>query len=149
MHPDYLEKILNAQVYDVAIETPLDLATNLSARIGNTILFKREDMQPVFSLQAARRLQQDGPAVAAGAQARRDLRLGRQPRAGRGAVGGEARLRAVIVMPTTTPQIKIDAVRPRRRSRAGGESYDDAYAHALELEKSEKLTFVHPFDDPT
>ena len=51
MHPDYLEKILNAQVYDVAVETPLDPAPNLSARIGNPILFKREDMQPVFSFK--------------------------------------------------------------------------------------------------
>ena len=51
MHPDYLEKVLNAQVYDVAVETPLDLASNLSARVGNKIILKREDMQPVFSFK--------------------------------------------------------------------------------------------------
>ena len=51
MAPDYLEKILTAQVYDVAVETPLDLAPNLSARIGNPLLIKREDMQPVFSFK--------------------------------------------------------------------------------------------------
>ena len=63
MHLDYLEKILNAQVYDVAVETPLDAAPNLSARIGNTILFKRGHAAGVL-LQTARRLQQDRPAFA-------------------------------------------------------------------------------------
>ncbi|ANQ83586.1 threonine ammonia-lyase, biosynthetic [Azoarcus olearius] len=147
--PDYLERILNAQVYDLAVETPLDLATNLSARSGNRIYLKREDMQPVFSFKlrgaynkmanlSPQALQRGVICASAGNHAQ-GVALSAQ----------KLGVRAVIVMPTTTPQIKIDAV----RSRGGevvlaGESYSDAYAHALELEKAEKLTFVHPYDDP-
>ena len=149
MHPDYLEKILNAQVYDVAVETPLDAAPNLSARIGNTILFKREDMQPVFSFKlrgAYNKIARLSPD-----KLKRGVICASAGNHAQGVVLSAAKIgcRAVIVMPTTTPQIKIDAV----QSRGGevvlaGESYDEAYAHALELEKREKLTFVHPFDDP-
>ena len=149
MHPDYLEKILNAQVYDVAVETPLDAAPNLSARIGNTILFKREDMQPVFSFKlrgAYNKIAQLSPE-----KLKRGVICASAGNHAQGVALSAAKIgcRAVIVMPTTTPQIKIDAV----QSRGGevvlaGESYDEAYAHALELEKNEKLTFVHPFDDP-
>ena len=149
MHPDYLEKILNAQVYDVAVETPLDAAPNLSARIGNTILFKREDMQPVFSFKlrgAYNKIAQLSPE-----KLKRGVICASAGNHAQGVALSAAKIgcRAVIVMPTTTPQIKIDAV----RSRGGevvlaGESYDEAYARALELEKAEKLTFVHPFDDP-
>ena len=149
MHPDYLEKVLNAQVYDVAIETPLDLASNLSARIGNKILLKREDLQPVFSFKlrgaynkiaslSAEKLKRGVICASAGNHAQ-----------GVALSAAKVGCRAVIVMPTSTPGIKVDAV----RARGGevvlfGDSYDDSYAHALELEKSEKLTFVHPFDDP-
>ncbi len=149
MHPDYLEKILNAQVYDVAVETPLDAAPNLSARIGNTILFKREDMQPVFSFKlrgAYNKIAQLSPE-----KLKRGVICASAGNHAQGVALSAAKIgcRAVIVMPTTTPQIKIDAV----QSRGGevvlaGESYDEAYAKALELEKAEKLTFVHPFDDP-
>ncbi len=149
MHPDYLEKILNAQVYDVAIETPLDIAPNLSARIGNPILLKREDMQPVFSFKlrgaynkiarlSPERLNRGVICASAGNHAQ-----------GVALSAAKIGCRAVIVMPTTTPAIKVDAV----RSRGGevvlfGDSYDESYGHAVELEKAEKLTFVHPFDDP-
>ncbi len=146
---DYLERILNARVYDVAIETPLEAAAGLSARSGNRILIKREDMQPVFSfklrgaynkmvrLPEARRRQ--GVITASAGNHAQGVTLSAQ----------KLGCRAVVVMPVTTPQIKIDAV----QSRGGevvlaGESYDEAYARALELEKREKLTFVHPFDDP-
>ena len=149
MHPDYLEKILNAQVYDVAVETPLDAAPNLSARLGNTILFKREDMQPVFSFKlrgAYNKIAQLSPE-----KLKRGVICASAGNHAQGVALSAAKIgcRAVIVMPTTTPQIKIDAV----QSRGGevvlaGESYDEAYAKALELEKAEKLTFVHPFDDP-
>ena len=149
MHPDYLEKILNAQVYDVAVETPLDAAPNLSARIGNTILFKREDMQPVFSFKlrgAYNKIAQLSPE-----KLKRGVICASAGNHAQGVALSAAKIgcRAVIVMPTTTPQIKIDAV----QSRGGevvlfGDSYDEAYARALELEKAEKLTFVHPFDDP-
>ncbi len=149
MHPDYLEKILTAQVYDVAVETPLELASNLSARIGNRLLLKREDMQPVFSFKlrgaynkivklSPERLKRGVICASAGNHAQ-----------GVALSAAKIGCRAVIVMPTTTPAIKIDAV----KSRGGevvlaGDSFDEAYAHALELEKAEKLTFVHPFDDP-
>ena len=149
MHPDYLEKVLNAQVYDVAIETPLELARNLSARVGNKIILKREDLQPVFSFKirgaynkiaslSAEKLKRGVICASAGNHAQ-----------GVAMSAAKVGCRAVIVMPTSTPGIKVDAV----RNRGGevvlfGDSYDEAYAHALELEKTEKLTFVHPFDDP-
>ncbi|KFB69867.1 threonine ammonia-lyase, biosynthetic [Candidatus Accumulibacter vicinus] len=149
MPTDYLERILNAQVYDVAIETPLDLAPSLSARLGNRILLKREDLQPVFSFKlrgaynkiahlSVERLKRGVICASAGNHAQ-------------GVALAAARLgcRAVIVMPTTTPQIKVQAVQARGAEVVlAGEGYDDAYTHALELEKSEKLSFVHPFDDP-
>ncbi|MBS1227593.1 MAG: threonine dehydratase, biosynthetic [Proteobacteria bacterium] len=149
MHPDYLEKILNAQVYDVAVETPLDAAPNLSARIGNSILFKREDMQPVFSFKL--RGAYNKIAQLSAERRARGVICASAGNHAQGVALSAAKLgcRAVIVMPTTTPSIKIDAVR-----RWGGEvvlagdSYDEAYARALELEKAQKLTFVHPFDDP-
>jgi len=149
MHPDYLEKILNAQVYDVAVETPLDHAPNLSARIGNTILFKREDMQPVFSFKlrgAYNKIVKLSPE-----KLKRGVICASAGNHAQGVALSAAKVgcRAVIVMPTTTPDIKIQAVRNRGGEVVlAGESYDEAYAHALELEKTEKLTFVHPFDDP-
>ncbi|NMG54349.1 threonine ammonia-lyase, biosynthetic [Aromatoleum aromaticum] len=147
--PDYLEKTLNARVYDVAEETPLDLAPNLSARIHNRIYLKREDMQPVFSfklrgaynkmahlpLQALKR----GVICASAGNHAQGVALSAQ----------KLGVRAVIVMPTSTPQIKVDAVRARGGEVVlAGDSYSDAYAHSLELEKVDKLTFVHPYDDP-
>jgi len=149
MHPDYLEKVLNAQVYDVAIETPLDLAGNLSARIGNKILLKREDLQPVFSFKL--RGAYNKIASLSAEKMKRGVICASAGNHAQGVALSARKLgcRAVIVMPTSTPGIKIEAVK-----RFGGEvvlfgdSYDEAYAHALELEKTEKLTFVHPFDDP-
>ncbi len=147
--PDYLERTLNARVYDVAEETPLDLAPNLSARIHNRIYLKREDMQPVFSFklrgaynkmahlppQALKR----GVICASAGNHAQGVALSAQ----------KLGVRAVIVMPTSTPQIKVDAVRARGGEVVlAGDSYSDAYAHSLELEKADKLTFVHPYDDP-
>jgi threonine dehydratase len=149
MSPDYLEKILNAQVYDVALETPLDSAPNLSARLGNTLLVKREDMQPVFSFKlrgAYNKIAQLSPE-----RRSRGVICASAGNHAQGVALAAAKLgcRAVIVMPTTTPSIKIDAVRLRGGEVVlAGDSYDEAYAHAIELEKSEKLSFVHPFDDP-
>jgi threonine dehydratase len=149
MHPDYLEKILNAQVYDVAIETPLDAAPTLSARIGNPILFKREDMQPVFSFKlrgAYNKIVQLSPE-----KLKRGVICASAGNHAQGVALSAAKIgcRAVIVMPTTTPQIKVAAVKARGGEVVlAGDSYDDSYVHALALEKAEKLTFVHPFDDP-
>lgn len=146
---DYLERILNAQVYDVAVETPLDLATNLSARAHNRIFLKREDMQPVFSFKirgAYNKMAKLSPQAL-----KRGVICASAGNHAQGVALSAAKLgvRAVIVMPSTTPAIKIDAVKARGGEVVlAGESYSDAYAHALELEKAEKLTFVHPFDDP-
>ena len=148
-HPDYLKKIREARVYDVAIKTPLEPAPILSARCGNTVLLKREDMQPVFSFKL--RGAYNKMAQLTAAQKKHGVICASAGNHAQGVALSAQKmgLRAVIVMPTTTPQIKIDAV----RSRGGevvlaGDSYDDAYAHALKLEKKEKLTFVHPYDDP-
>ena len=146
---DYLERILNAQVYDVAVETPLDLATNLSARAHNRIYLKREDMQPVFSFKirgAYNKMAKLSPQAL-----KRGVICASAGNHAQGVALSAAKLgvRAVIVMPSTTPAIKIDAVKARGGEVVlAGESFSDAYAHALELEKTEKLTFVHPFDDP-
>lgn len=147
--PDYLSKIENAHVYDVAINTPLDLQPILSTRTANRVLLKREDMQPVFSFKlrgaynkmahlSAEQLSRGVIAASAGNHAQ-GVALAAQKR----------NCRAVIVMPTTTPQIKINAVKSRGAEVILiGDSYSDAYVHALQLEQSENLTFVHPYDDP-
>lgn len=145
----YLKKILNAKVYDVAIETPLELAPNLSARINNRVLLKREDMQPVFSFKlrgaynkmaqlSAEQLKRGVIAASAGNHAQ-----------GVALSANKLGCEATIVMPVTTPQIKIQAVE-RRGAKVVlfGESYSDAYQHALKLEQEYQMTFVHPYDDP-
>ena len=146
---DYLKKILTARVYDVAIESPLDPARSLSRRLGNHVLLKREDQQPVFSFKlrgaynkmahlTKEQLAQGVICASAGNHAQ-----------GVALSARKLGCRAVIVMPVTTPKLKIDAV-----AALGGEvvlhgdSYSDAYQHALALQEAEGLTFVHPFDDP-
>ncbi|PNK02315.1 threonine ammonia-lyase, biosynthetic [Cylindrospermopsis raciborskii S07] len=149
MYCDYLVQILTAKVYDVAQETPLEYAPNLSNRIHNKLLLKREDMQSVFSfkLRGAYNkmanlpqdlLKQGVIAASAGNHAQ-------------GVALSASRLgaRAMIVMPVTTPLVKVNAV----KSRGGevilyGNTYDDAYAYARKLEAEKGLTFIHPFDDP-
>ena len=146
---DYLKKILTARVYDVAIESPLEFASSLSERTGNRIYYKREDMQSVFSFKL--RGAYNKMANLTPAQLKRGVICASAGNHAQGVALSAARLgcRALIVMPTTTPQVKIDAV----RARGGevvlfGDSYSDAHGHALTLEKKQKLTFVHPFDDP-
>lgn len=146
---DYLERTLNARVYEVADETPLEEAENLSARLSNRILLKREDMQPVFSFKirgAYNKMANLSPeALARGVIC---------ASAGNHAQGvalsaKELNVRAVIVMPVSTPNIKVAAVKAHGAEVVlYGDSFSDAYEHALELEKREQLTFVHPFDDP-
>jgi threonine dehydratase len=149
MHHDYLEKILTAHVYDVAIESPLEVAPILSARTHNHILLKREDMQPVFSFKL--RGAYNKMAHLSKAQLERGVIAASAGNHAQGVALSAKKMgcRAVIVMPTTTPAIKVDAVRNRGGEVVlSGDSYDEAYAHALELEKEQKLTFVHPYDDP-
>lgn len=149
MKNDYLEKIQTAHVYDVASKTPLEFQPNLSARLDNRVLLKREDTQPIFSFKlrgaynkmahlSPEALRQGVIAASAGNHAQ-----------GVALAAQKLNCRAVIVMPTTTPRIKVEAVKNRGAEVVlFGDSYSDAYLHALELEKSENLTFVHPYDDP-
>src|ERR1700674_2964025 len=146
---DYLERILNARVYDVAIESPLDIAQALSKRLGNTILLKREDMQPVFSFKL--RGAYNKMAHLSAAQLARGVIAASAGNHAQGVALSAQRLgcRATIVMPLTTPRIKIDAVAARGAEVVlVGDSYDEAYRHALQLGRQRKLTFVHPYDDP-
>nr|WP_269449119.1 threonine ammonia-lyase, biosynthetic [Massilia endophytica] len=146
---DYLKKILTARVYDVASETPLELAPTLSQRFRNRIYFKREDMQDVFSFKL--RGAYNKMAHLSDAQLKRGVICASAGNHAQGVALSAARLgcRAVIVMPTTTPTVKIDAVKARGAEVVlHGESYTDAYNHAITLEQEQKLTFVHPFDDP-
>lgn len=150
--PDYLKKILTAKVYDVAQETELTHARDLSARIGNTVLFKREDTQPVFSFKL--RGAYNKMASLTPAELRRGVIAASAGNHAQGVALSAARLecKAIIAMPVTTPQVKIDAVRKRGGKWVDivlhGESYSDAYQHAAELERKHGLTFIHPFDDP-
>ena len=145
----YLKRILNARVYDVAVETPLELAPNLSVRIGNTVLLKREDMQSVFSFKL--RGAYNKMAQLTAEQLKRGVIAASAGNHAQGVALSAQKLgcKAVIVMPTTTPQIKIHAVAGRgAKVVLFGDSYSDAYQHALELEQKSRMTFVHPYDDP-
>ncbi len=146
---NYLDLIRDADVYDVAIETPLEVANILSARIGNQVLMKREDLQPVFSFKLRGAYNKIAGLT--------DAELGNGvicSSAGNHAQGvalaaRKRGIRAVIVMPVTTPAIKVDAVRALDGEvLLKGDAYDDAYAHARQLENEQQLTFIHPFDDP-
>jgi len=145
----YLKKILTARVYDVALESPLEPARELSRRIGNQVLLKREDQQPVFSFKlrgAYNKMAHLPPEALA-----RGVICASAGNHAQGVALSAKRLgcKAVIVMPVTTPKVKIDAVRALGGEAVlHGESYSDAYAHALALEAERGLTFVHPFDDP-
>jgi threonine dehydratase len=145
----YLERILKARVYDVASESPLDPAPLLSRRLGNRVLIKREDLQAIFSFKLRgaynkmaglprRKLARGVIAASAGNHAQ-------------GVALAAQRLgcRAVIVMPVTTPRIKVDAVAARGAEVIlHGDSYAEAYRKAMALKKRRGLTFVHPYDDP-
>jgi len=147
--PDYLQKILTARVYDVAIETSLEPASRLSERLGNIVLLKREDQQPVFSFKL--RGAYNKMAHLSAAQLRRGVICASAGNHAQGVALSARRLgcTAVIVMPVTTPALKIDAVRALGGEVVlQGDSYSDAHVHALELERERGLTFVHPFDDP-
>ncbi|NQZ53407.1 MAG: threonine ammonia-lyase, biosynthetic [Piscirickettsiaceae bacterium] len=149
MLTEYVEKIRKAQVYDVAINTPLDKMPRLSDRLENTIWLKREDLQPVFSfklrgaynrmchLSDAERAQ--GVVAASAGNHAQGVALSAQ----------KMGISALIVMPKTTPSIKVDAVRSFGAEIVlHGNSYDDAYSYALDMAKQQNRTFIHPYDDP-
>ncbi len=146
---DYLKKILTARVYDVAVESALEVAKNLSRRIHNTVLLKREDQQPVHSFKL--RGAYNKMAHLTPEQLKKGVICASAGNHAQGVALGAKQLgtQAIIVMPTTTPSVKIEAV----KALGGevvlvGDSYSDAHAHALTLEKKNGMTFVHPFDDP-
>src|SRR4029079_11296998 len=146
---DYLKKILTARVYDVAVESALEPAKNLSRRLHNKVLLKREDQQAVFSFKL--RGAYNKMAHLTAEQLRSGVICASAGNHAQGVAMSAHRLgtRAVIVMPVTTPQVKIEAVKA-----LGGQvilhvdSYSDAYDKALSLQQEQQLTFVHPFDDP-
>ncbi|BBL58446.1 threonine ammonia-lyase, biosynthetic [Methylomonas koyamae] len=146
---NYIEKILRARVYDVAEETPLDYAPTLSERVNNRVYLKREDLQPVFSFKlrgAYNKIASLTPeqtangviAASAGNHAQ-----------GVALAAKRLGIKALIVMPKTTPEIKVKSVKARgAKAVLHGDSYDDAYAHAMELAAEKGMTFIHPYDDP-
>jgi threonine dehydratase len=149
MPQGYLKRILNARVYDVARETPLDYAPILSQRLGNQVWLKREDEQPVFSFKC--RGAYNKMANLSSADLKKGVITASAGNHAQGVALAAQRLgtHALIVMPRTTPQIKVDAVRNLGgRVVLHGDNYDAAYAHARELEGQRRLTFVHPYDDP-
>jgi threonine dehydratase len=149
MPDSYIKRILNARIYDLAVETPLDEARLLSQRTGNKVLLKREDLQPVFSfklrgaynklLQLSAEERERGVICASAGNHAQGVALGSQ----------HLGIKATIVMPRTTPQIKVDAVKARgAKVVLHGDSYDEASTHAKKLVEEKGLTYVHPFDDP-
>jgi threonine dehydratase len=148
MH-DYIKKILTARVYDVAIESPLDVMSRLSRRLNNRVLLKREDLQPVFSFklrgaynkiaQLPRETLDRGILCASAGNHAQGVALAAQ----------KLGVKATIVMPRTTPAIKVQAVRDRGgRIVLFGDTYDEAYQHARQLEAEKGMVFIHPYDDP-
>ena len=149
MTQKYIEKILTARVYDVAIESPLEPAKRLSARLDNHILLKREDLQPVFSFKLrgaynklynlSRQGDIKGVIAASAGNHAQGLALS----------ASRMGVKATIVMPKTTPRIKVEAVRSYgAKAVLFGDTYDEASGHAYELAEKEGLSFIHPYDDP-
>ena len=149
MSRSYVERILRARVYDVARESPLQPAVRLSERTGNNVWLKREDEQQVFSFKLrgaynkiyhlSEEQRSKGVVAASAGNHAQGVAL----------AGKRLSVSATIVMPVTTPGIKVETVR-RLGGKAvlQGDSYDDAYAHAMTLAQEKGLTFIHPFDDP-
>jgi threonine dehydratase len=149
MSTDYLKRILTSKVYDVAVESPLEFAPQISSRIQNNFYIKREDTQAVFSFKL--RGAYNKMANLSTAELKRGVITASAGNHAQGVALSSRKLgcRAVIVMPTTTPKVKVDAVQALGGEAVlVGNSYSDAYLHAKTLEKQEGLTFVHPFDDP-
>src|SRR5918912_3473464 len=146
---DYLERILKARVYDVATESPLEPARALSARLKNRLLIKREDLQQVFSFKL--RGAYNKMAALPRSRLARGVIAASAGNHAQGVALAAQRLgcRALIVMPVTTPRIKVDAVQARGAEvRLHGDSYAEAYEEALRLKRERRLAFVHPYDDP-
>jgi threonine dehydratase len=149
MADTYLKKILNASVYDVAVESPLDYAPGLSQRLKNHVWLKREDLQPIFSFKLRGAYNKiaglsdtecvNGIIAASAGNHAQGVALAASHR----------KLKSLIVMPRTTPGIKVQAVQALGgKTLLHGDTYDEAYAHALELAEERNMVFIHPYDDP-
>jgi len=148
MPQSYIERILRSRVYDIAKETPLDAAQRLSKRLGNQVFLKREDLQPVFSFKL--RGAYNKIAALSDEEKAKGVIAASAGNHAQGVAMSASRLgiRALIVMPKTTPKIKVDAVRSHgARAVLFGDSYDEAYEHSKKLVKERGMTFIHPFDD--
>ncbi|MGQ0655876.1 MAG: threonine ammonia-lyase, biosynthetic, partial [Betaproteobacteria bacterium] len=146
---DYLERILKARVYDVAQETPLEPAAALSKRLRNRVLIKREDLQPIFSFKL--RGAYNKMASLPRARLARGVIAASAGNHAQGVALAAQRLGccAVIVMPVTTPRIKVDAVAARGAEVIlAGDSFSDAYRRAMQVKRRRGLTYIPPFDDP-
>ena len=144
----YLKKILDSRVYEVAKETSLDFAANLSEKLNKNIFLKREDTQPTFSFKIRgaynkivnlkdKEYKKGIIAASAGNHAQ-----------GVSLAASKLGISSVIVMPKTTPKVKVEAVKKLgSKIIITGDSYSDAYDHAMKISKKEKLVFIHPFDD--
>jgi threonine dehydratase len=145
----YIERILRAKVYDVAIETPLDFAPALSTRLNNRVFLKREDLQPIFSFKlrgaynkiaSLTRKERDCGVIAASA--------GNHAQ-GVALSAKKLGIKALIVMPSTTPDIKVNSVKSYGANTIlHGDSYSEAYDYANAIAQEQGMTFVHPYDDP-
>ena len=145
----YLRRILNSKVYDVAIESPLEKAATLSKKLGNTFLLKREDLQSVhsFKLRGAYNKMSQLPRAAL----EKGVLAASAGNHAQGVALSAKRLgcKATIVMPVTTPEIKIASVKSFGASIVlAGDSYSDAAAEASRLVKGKHYTFIPPYDDP-
>lgn len=149
MKQDYLKRILSARVYDVAIESPLTVSEGMSAALDNKVLLKREDLQPVFSFKL--RGAYNKMAYLTAAELKRGVICASAGNHAQGVALAAQKLgcKATIVMPMTTPAIKVQAV-SRRGAQVVlyGDSYHEAGLYAKALAAKKKLTYVHPYDDP-
>ena len=149
MSQTYIKRILNARVYDVARETPLDVAPLLSSRLGNQAFLKREDLQPVFSFKCRGAYNKMSRLNAAARRAGVVAASAGNHAQGVALAAQTLGIKAKIVIPVTTPAIKVDAVRARgARVVLHGDSFDEAAVRAQTFVKQEGMTFIHPFDDP-
>ena len=146
---EYIERILQAKVYDVAMESPLELAPRLSRRLGNRILLKREDLQPIFSFKLRGAYNKIANLSDSAAQRGVVCASAGNHAQGVALAARRRKLAALIVMPQTTPQIKVQAVRDLGGEVVlFGDDYDSAYEHSLQIARERNSVFVHPFDDP-
>ena len=146
--PDLIRRILAARVYDVAVRTPLDVMQRLSAKLGRPVFAKREDLQPVFSFKL--RGAYNKIVGLSDAERARGVLCASAGNHAQGVALAARSLgcRAVIVMPRTTPSIKVEAVRALGGEvDLAGDTYDEAHLHARQREVNEGLVFIHPFDD--